>query len=180
LAGDRWRLVWGGALGAALAFNLVVSVLAVARAPYDRDTLEAGLVHRDTREYRPIWWDGDLRAEAWQAPALVASGSADVHAPDATGIRQSYVVTANEEAVVVFRPLYFPGWVARVDGARAEVTPADSGNVQLTIAPGEHAVALGFEDTWPRAVGKALSALSLIIFLGVSLYGWLRKRRARP
>ncbi|HKP12920.1 MAG TPA: hypothetical protein VJZ91_12445, partial [Blastocatellia bacterium] len=176
---DRWRLVWGGLLAAALACNVAVSLLVTTRASYDREGLEAGLNRRDTREYRPVWWDGDLRREIWQAPAIVDSGDANVRAEDETGIRQSYAITANTPSTVVFRPLYFPGWVARVDGARAEITPSGSGNLQLALAPGEHTVALSFEDTWPRAVGKALSALSLFILLAVGLTGWRRKRRAR-
>ncbi|HJQ26347.1 MAG TPA: 6-pyruvoyl-tetrahydropterin synthase-related protein [Blastocatellia bacterium] len=176
LAGDRWRWLWGGAMAAALAANLAMSAAAIARAPHDREALEAGLVRRDTREYRPIWWDGDLRADIWQAPALVASGQADIQPIDAAGIRQSYTITANSDSVIVFRPLYFPGWVAHVDQQRAEVTPADSGNVQLMLAPGAHAVSLSFEDTWPRAAGKIVSATSLVILLGWLLW-WRRRRR---
>jgi hypothetical protein len=165
---------------AALACNVIVSTLVIRRATYDREGLEAGLTRRDTREYRPIWWDGDLRREVWQdEPALVDQGDAGIRALDPVGVRQSYVITANTESVIVFRPLYYPGWVARVDGARAEVTPASTGNLQLTLAPGEHRVALSFEDTWPRAVGKTLSAISLVVLIGISLMGWRRKRSAR-
>ncbi|MFL6213270.1 MAG: 6-pyruvoyl-tetrahydropterin synthase-related protein [Blastocatellia bacterium] len=181
LAKDRWRWAWGGAIAAALVCNVVVSTLAITRASYDREGLEAGLARRDTREYRPIWWDGDLRREVWQdEPALVDSGDADIRALDVAGIRQSYAITANTESIIVFRPLYYPGWLARVDGARAEITPAGTGNLQLKLAPGEHYVALSFEDTWPRAVGKTLSAISLLILLGISLLSWRRKRSARP
>src|SRR6185369_10853327 len=60
---DRWRLVWGGLLMAALACNVAISVLVITRASYDREGLEAGLNRRDTREYGPVWWDGDLRRE---------------------------------------------------------------------------------------------------------------------
>ena len=177
LAKDRWRVVWGGAIAAALVCNLVVSLLVIARAPYDREGLEAGLARRDTREYRPVWWDGELRREEWKdEPAYVDGGDATIQALDAVGIRQSYAITANTESTIVFRPLYYPGWVARVDGARAEVTPAGTGNLQLTLAPGEHTVSLSFEDTWPRAAGKLLSAISLLILIGVSLLRWRRRR----
>jgi hypothetical protein len=177
LAKDRWRVVWGGAIAAALVCNVVVSALVIARAPYDREGLEAGLARRDTREYRPVWWDGDLRREVWEdEPALLESGDASIRALDPVGIRQSYAVTANSESTFVFRPLYYPGWVARVDGARAEVRPAGTGNLQLTLAAGEHAVALSFEDTWPRAVGKLLSAISLFVLIGISLLRWRRRR----
>ena len=180
LGEDRWRFVWGGLLAAAFACNVAVSAFVIARAPYDREGLEDGLRRRDTREYRPIWWDGELRREEWQdEPAFVDSGDANIRANDAAGIRQSYAITVNAPSTVVFRPLYFPGWVARVDGARAEVTPSSAGNLQLALAPGEHNVTLRFEDTWPRAVGKMVSAISLLVLLAVSLLSWRRRCGAR-
>ncbi len=181
LGKDRGRVVWGGALAAALVCNVIVSALVIARATYDREGLQAGLTRRDTREYRPIWWDGDLRREVWQdEPALVDQGDASIRALDPTGIRQSYAITASTESTIVFRPLYYPGWVARVDGERAALAPASTGNLQLTLAPGEHSVTLGFEDTWPRAVGKTLSAISVLVWIGISLLGRRRKRGAHP
>jgi hypothetical protein len=48
-----------------------------------------------------------------------------------------------------------------------QIAPSAEGNIQLTIEPGEHSVALSFEDTWPRTLGKLVSALSFacVVFL---------------
>jgi len=79
----------------------------------------------------------------------------------------SYSVSADTDSVITLRPLYFPGWIARVDGMKRETAPSPDGNTQLHVEPGEHTLTLSFEDTWPRTVGKIVSAVSLLIVLGV-------------
>jgi hypothetical protein len=160
-----WRSLNITALALVIVFSLSVSALMVWRAPYDRAALEGGLGRRDAREYRPVWWDGQVREESWQSPAHIESGSCEVQAIDDVGIKQNYLVSAKAESVVTIRPLYFPGWIARVDGAKVQVAPSAEGNIQLTIEPGEHSVALSFEDTWPRTLGKLVSALSFACFV---------------
>jgi uncharacterized membrane protein len=166
---QRWRFVKIGALVIAVILNLAVSALAIWRAPHTSEGLEGGLSRRDTREYRPIWWYGQLNREFWQSPALVESGDADIAATDDSGIKQSYSARARTESVIALRPLYFPGWVARVDGKPIEVGPSLEGHVQITVEPGEHTLTLSFEDTRPRTAGKLVSAFSLLVWLAMLL-----------
>lgn len=162
------------ALAIVVALNLVIGALAIVRAPVAFDGFAAGLARRDTREYRPVWWDGQSREDVWQNAAVVESGNAEVRAIDQTGIEQSYAVRAATESVIALRPLYFPGWVARLDASKIEIAPSADGHVQLSIEPGEHTLTLRFEDTWPRTLGKVVSAASVLIFLAV-LYGARRR-----
>ena len=166
---SKWRNLRIAALAIVVVLNLAVSALAIWRAPVAPDGLAGGLGRRDTREYRPVWWDGQVRSEAWQTSALVESGDAEVRAIDDKGIVQSYSVTAATGSVIALRPLYFPGWAARVDGKPSEVAPSADGHVQLTLDPGDHILTLSFEDTWPRTAGKVVSSISLLAFFGVSL-----------
>lgn len=178
LKGDlKWRALKIGAVAAAILFNLLISVQMIWRAPHDPKGLEEGLLRRDTREYRPMWWDGQLRSELWRTPARVDRGDCNVVALDDGGIKQSYSVTATTESVVTLRPLYFPGWVAAVDGTPVTVRPSEEGNIQLMVEPGTHALTLAFEDTWPRSLGKAVSAISCLILICVLYLG---RRRLKP
>ena len=166
--GDRkWRIIPIGALAIAVILNLGISALAIVRAPVAPDDLAGGLSRRDTREYRPVWWDGQLRKEVWQNAALVESGNAEVRAIDETGIEQSCAVRADTKSIIALRPLYFPGWIARVDDSEIEIAPSADGHVQINIEPGEHTLTLRFEDTWPRTLSKLVSAVSVLIFLAV-------------
>lgn len=162
---SKWRALKIGALVLAVVFNLAISALLIWRAPHDPKGLEEGLLRRDTREYRPMWWDGQLRADLWRTPARVDSGDSEVVAIDDIGIKQSYSVIATTESVITLRPLYFPGWVAGVDGTPVTIRPSEEGNIQLTVEPGRHILTLAFADTWPRTLGKAISAFSCVILV---------------
>jgi hypothetical protein len=65
-----------------------------------------------------------------------------------------------------------------VDGRKREVAPGPDGNIQLKVEPGVHTVMLSFEDTWPRTAGKIVSAVSLLIFLGIC--SGARRNRTSP
>jgi hypothetical protein len=168
-----WRGLKIGALASVVVLNLAIGALAIWRAPVSSDGFSDGLSRRDPREYRPNWWDGQLRRDGQSV--FVESGDAEVRAGDDSGISQSYSVSAGADSVITLRPLYFPGWIARVDGKTREIAPSRDGNIQLHVEPGEHTVTLSFEDTWPRSLGKIVSAVSLLIFQGM----WFLARRDR-
>jgi len=166
----KWRSLKTAALAIVVVLNLAIGALAIWRAPVASDEFAGGLSRRDPREYRPKWWDGQLRKGRSQSAVLVESGDAQVVAIDDSGIEQSYSVSADTDSVITLRPLYFPGWIARVDGKKREIAPSPDGNIQLHLEPGDRSLTLKFEDTWPRTVGKIVSAVSVLIFLWV-LYG---------
>jgi hypothetical protein len=164
------RAFYSVALALVILFNLTVSALAIMRAPRKPETLERRLSRREAPEYHPVWWDSESDSDFDQTPVIILSGNADVQAIKGEGIKQSYSVTAGTEATLKLRPLYFPGWVARVDGHPVQVRPSSEGNIQLSIEPGEHLLELSFEDTWPRRAGKTISivcflALLLLLYL---------------
>ena len=166
----KLRFIYAGALASAIVFNLTISALTVARTPLnDRWYKGRQLSNIDTREYHPVWWDGERHDELEESPFIVSSGDASVSAIDDSGTRQSYEVSARTESALRFRTLYFPGWVARADGKVIGIEPSEKGNILLTIEPGEHTLTLSFEDTWPRRAGKLLSAISLMIWLAILL-----------
>jgi uncharacterized membrane protein YfhO len=168
---SKWRFLKLAVFVLAVTFNLAIGALMIWRAPHDATGLEEGLMRRDTREYRPQWWDGQLREEFWRTPAHVDSGDSDVVMLDDVGIKRSYIVTAATESVITLRPLYFPGWIARVDDTQAAIRPTAEGNIQLTVEPGRHNLTLAFEDTPPRTWGKVVSALSCVVLISMLYLG---------
>ena len=168
------------AVALAVICNLTVSALAVMRAPRKSEALERRLASKEAPEYRPVWWDDNFHREFDQTPVVTISGDAIVQATKDEGIKQSYNVTAGAESTLQFRPLYFPGWIARVDGQEAQVQSGSRGNIQLSIGPGEHTLSLSFEDTWPRRAGKTISGfcvLALILMLYLTRRATPRRRK---
>jgi hypothetical protein len=159
-----------------IALTLAVSATVMVQASYDREAILKGLVLTEVKEYFPIWWDQPKRLEKQNldetVPAIVvAKGVANATVNDDAGMSQSYEVQAINDATLDFRALYFPGWVAYVDGQKRAVQANEKGNIQFTIEPGEHQVVLRFEDTAPRTAGKMISSTCLLLGLFIVAFG---------
>jgi hypothetical protein len=111
-----------------------ISSIFIKDQPYLSSGLSLGSRFCSLLEYRPKWWDGQLRKEQWQTAGLVESGDAQVRAIDDSGIEQSYSISAGTDSVITLRPLYFPGWIACVDGQKREIAPSPDGNIQLQLS----------------------------------------------
>jgi uncharacterized membrane protein YfhO len=171
----QWRNAYGAAIALLIALNFVLTIYIIVRQPRGEQAIPQKASNMDVREYRPRWWDFENYHEQGSAPVTVNGGEAEVQVIDGTGARQSYRVAASAESRLVFRTLYFPGWVGRVDGSAVEISPSEQGNIQCLVEPGDHQLTLSFEDTWPRAAGKLISAVCFIIAVAM-LY---RARRAK-
>jgi hypothetical protein len=166
-----------------LTLTLGLSATVILKASYDRQAILNGLAAIEVKEYFPVWWEQSKRAERQNFgedfPAVtLADGTAEVSIKDDAGINQTYEVKADDEALLDFRTLYFPGWVAYVDGERRTVAPNDKGNIRLAIEPGTHTVTLKFADTPPRTAGKLISAISFLVMLGAFAFSKKMARRA--
>jgi uncharacterized membrane protein len=175
----RQRVAPALLLTMAIALTLATSGLIIARLPAEPTFFDASRLRREVPEYRPVWWDKQLHEEETLPAVTVASGQAEVNVQDGEGIHQQYAATVESNATLRFRSLYFPGWVARVDGNAVYVGPDETGHIQLDLAPGEHQLSLRFEDTTPRRVGKILSVISLMT-LGALLLAHRRASKREP
>lgn len=105
------------------------------------------------------------------ATGLPASGSAafEMEGTNAATVR----TTASAPAVLLVRIPYERNWHAWVDGAPADVLPADYLDIGVPIPPGTHTVRLTYDDP---TIGYGLlgTAVSLCALLGAALV--LRRR----
>jgi uncharacterized membrane protein len=172
----RSRNAYGGVIVLLLALNLTVATFAVVRQQRGEQAIPKEVSGLEVPEYRPRSWNYKDSRESNIEAIAVSSGEASVQAIDASGASQSYAIDAVTESMLGFRTLYFPGWVARLDGKPIKLGPSEQGHIQILVEAGEHLLTLKFGDTWPRRAGKLISALCVLVTL-IILY---RARRSAP
>jgi len=172
----RSRNAYGGAIVLLLALNLVVATFSVVRQQRGEQAIPKEVSGLEVPEYRPRSWNYKDSRESNIEAIAVSSGEASVQAIDASGASQSYAINAVTDSMLGFRTLYFPGWIARLDGKPIKIGPSEQGHIQILIEAGEHLLTLNFEDTWPRRAGKLISALCVLVTL-IILY---RARESAP
>jgi uncharacterized membrane protein YfhO len=74
--------------------------------------------------------------------------------------------------------MYYPGWVAFVDGRPAALLHADYAFRAVAVEAGKHAVEFRYQ---PRSfqIGLWVSGVSGLFWIGAALWLW-RRRRAAP
>lgn len=74
-----------------------------------------------------------------------------------------FSVYAPKEFVFRLYLFYFPGWRVYIDGEEVEINVAKpEGFVTVLVPKGDHQVVVRFEDTPPRTIGWAISALGVV------------------
>jgi 4-amino-4-deoxy-L-arabinose transferase-like glycosyltransferase len=74
----------------------------------------------------------------------------------------------------------FPGWTARVDGARVPME-SDADGIQVVQVPaGVHTLEVRFQNTAPRWAGTILTWLGLLAVIGLTVAGRAQIRRQSP
>jgi hypothetical protein len=126
---------------------------------------------------------GITRADFWPAREAYVEAPADALPPPGAGgtVRLTawepeelrLAVSAPRPVLVVVSQAYFPGWQARVDGARVPVYPADYVLLGIPVPAGDHEVVLAYRPLSVRA-GAVLSAVGVAALLGLAVLG--RKR----
>ncbi|MBI3651054.1 MAG: YfhO family protein [Acidobacteria bacterium] len=178
----QWRSSYlqAAALALVIVVNLICSWLIIAHAPLQPEAFQKRISnYTDVREYHPRWWDQQRHSELDAASAVVVAGKAHVTPLDEEGTTQSYRINTEEDALLKFRVLYFPGWQAQVDGQAVAVAPNDEGHLQLALARGEHQVTLRFAATRLQGAGTLISGFSLLIFLATLGIAYRRTRNAK-
>lgn len=67
---------------------------------------------------------------------------------------------------VIFQTYYFPGWVATIDGKKANITPGKPyGQIEINVSSGKHTVAYYWRETKLRKIADYISVGSLMILV---------------
>ena len=86
-------------------------------------------------------------------------------------------VNASEMSRVRLKTYNFPGWVAQVDGKPSPVL-SDTDGIQIVEVPaGRHKIEASFVNTPPRTAGAFLSALGLLVVIGLAALDPVREAR---
>jgi uncharacterized membrane protein YfhO len=109
-----------------------------------------------------------------------STGSATGRARITDYERERVAVKTNsaQPALLVLTDSWFPGWKAKVDGARAPVERVDYVIRGVKVPAGTHEVEFTYEPASWRA-GWILSLLALLAIACASTIGWRRYRRER-
>ena len=121
-----------------------------------------------------------LAGEPLQKAALL-SGSGRVRTLKVTSASVEAQATLDNPATVVFYTYDFPGWQATIDGVPApHRTQPPYGLISLDVPAGDHTVAIRHGTTPVRTLGALISALSLVIALGLILTSFRRHPSPPP
>jgi len=94
------------------------------------------------------------------------------------GASEEVQVSSPTGTELQFYTYYFPGWRGYVDGQQVDLYPTGPhGLITLRVPPGEHQVAIRFGDTPIRALGRAISVVSLLFSVCVLVGGAALGRR---
>jgi len=109
---------------------------------------------------RRVACNGDILITRWQPPQI------------------ELLINAETPLKVEVLQLYYPGWVARIDGgtARLDITPSSpDGLLEIRIPSGTHRIFMERESLPQERAGQSISILSIFILSGFGF--WLRLRR---
>jgi len=89
-----------------------------------------------------------------------------------------YRVITADRVTVRFLTLDYPGWQAFVDGEPVPISPSyPEGLITFQVPPGEHIVLVRFGDTPIRTAANLISAGTVVLMVGISVWLGFRKRR---
>ena len=92
----------------------------------------------------------------------------------------TYEVNSGKGGLVVFSEIYYPGWVATVDGVEQPLGRVDYVLRALQVTPGKHEVVLSF---FPKSIDRTETVaygaylLILLILLALAWIAYQHRRR---
>ena len=88
-------------------------------------------------------------------------------------------VKADSPVKVRLKTYNFPGWTARIDGQRAQLSSDQDGVLLIDVPEGLHTIRVDLENTPPRTIGAVLSGIGFISVFGLTLADYATRRRRR-
>ncbi|MCX6791900.1 MAG: 6-pyruvoyl-tetrahydropterin synthase-related protein [Candidatus Gottesmanbacteria bacterium] len=77
---------------------------------------------------------------------------------------KEFTVFMDKDGNVTVNTLYFPGWIASVDGKEVPINYRKDGIIRMSVPQGSHAIRVRFSDTPVRMTGTIISIVSVAVF----------------
>lgn len=121
-----------------------------------------------------------------EKPGFLPNAKFEAENPDAIDINSIREITpvkweaqikVKNGGILNFYSLYFPGWVAYVDGRITDIQPGVDGQITLYVEDGVHTVLVKWTETNIRKFSDLVSILTFVILI---VYAVSKKRKALP
>jgi hypothetical protein len=107
-----------------------------------------------------------LQAFIASTPAAPAASGGEVGIIRDEPSRMRFETTSAQRAMLIVSEVYYPGWVARLDGARVPIYRTNFFLRGVIVPPGRHAIEMTYRP--PGARKGALVSLATLAFIGVA------------
>lgn len=112
---------------------------------------------------------------------IILNGSGTVSVVKNTSVDVVANIDMPLDGQIRFNQFYFPGWKYTIDGKPVEYSYSSShenrGLPLFNIASGRHEFIAIFEDTLDRKISDLISEISLIVLLGLTIFGCVQKNK---
>ncbi|MDR0462982.1 MAG: hypothetical protein LBG64_02055, partial [Pseudomonadales bacterium] len=81
-----------------------------------------------------------------------------------------------EPTEIEWSVVYYPGWVAEIDGEPAEIFLSENGNISMVVPEGERLVSIRLTNTPVRLISNLVSLVGLIVLLYIWIYPQVNKK----
>jgi len=125
-------------------------------------------------EFIPVWRNKTSEFSGFPDKIEIVSGQGTISRLIEKNSNLSFYVTSSDPMTLRINTLYYPGWKAFIDNKEIPITITTnlhkqltekrdiSGLMSISLLPGSHSVALYFEDTQIRKIGKMFSLLGIL------------------
>jgi hypothetical protein len=123
----------------------------------------------DTGESSPLWSIRGMEQKPKSTIELIG-GKGLINEVKRTTNTHIYKISAKTNIQLLDNTVYFPGWVAKVDGKNVPIEYQDLNHIGLitfNVPKGDHEVKLEFLDTKVRKVSNALSVIGFLIVFAI-------------
>lgn len=126
-------------------------------------------------EYMPKWVKKKPTAH-FKEKVEVFKGQAEVKDVSYNAKEVSFSINSKNQSLVGINTLYFPGWIAKIDGKNTKIDyENEKGIMQINVSPGSHKVLAVADATGVRFANDIISLFSLFMIVILEI-----KNRIRP
>jgi 6-pyruvoyl-tetrahydropterin synthase-like protein len=172
----KYELAYKGALALVIALNVWLTAHGIIVGAFSKPTYSAPAGFIDSG-FTPK--NATRPAEIRNTPTVVITpeGGANEILKWLPTYRE-IAVRVDQPSEIRLKTYNFPGWTARIDGNVVPLLSDPDGVQQIAVPPGIHNIQTSFENTLPRTAGAVLSALGLILVVGLIVGDRLRSHES--